>query len=166
MYVGVSFCYLSAMRAQPLIVCRDVEASSRFYRHLLGCTSGHGDNAERHSRREYERLVDPRHHHSEWGTDGLVLQLHVWDADHHHGHMGDPSLPVGNGVMLWFEVDDFDAAVSRARELGARIVLDVHVNPNALHRELWIADPDGYTVVLASPDGEVPTATEGAGSGA
>jgi catechol 2,3-dioxygenase-like lactoylglutathione lyase family enzyme len=142
------------MRSQPLIVVRDVEASSRFYQRLLGCASGHGDSAERHSRGEYERLVDPRLHHTKWGADGLILQLHAWDVEHHHGHMGDPKSPVGNGVMLWFEVDDFDAAVARARELGARVVLDVHVNPNAQHRELWIADPDGYTVVIASPDGE------------
>lgn len=142
------------MRAQPLIVCRDVEASARFYRRLLGCASGHGDSPNRHSRMEYERLVDPRLHHSKWGTDGLILQLHAWEADHHHAHLGDPALPIGNGVMLWFEVDDFDDAAARARELGARIILDVHINPNAQHRELWIADPDGYTVVLASPDGE------------
>ena len=58
--------------------------------------------------------------------------------------------------MLWFEIDDFDAAAARACELGARVVLDVHRNPNAEHRELWIADPDGYTVVLASPDGDAP----------
>jgi hypothetical protein len=44
--------------------------------------------------------------------------------------------------------------VNRARELEAAIVLDVHRNPNANHRELWIRDPDGYTVVLASPDGD------------
>jgi hypothetical protein len=73
--------------------------------------------------------------------------------------MGDPAQPVGNGVMLWFEVDDFDAAVARARELQARVILDVHVNPNAQHRELWIADPDGYTVVLASHDGDAPDAS-------
>jgi catechol 2,3-dioxygenase-like lactoylglutathione lyase family enzyme len=142
------------VRAQPLLVCRDVDASSAFYRRLLGCASGHGAAGERHSRGEYERLVDPRLHHTEWGSDGLILQLHAWDVDHHHGPMGDPSRPVGNGVLVWFEVDDFDAAVARARELGARVVRDVHVNPNAGHRELWIADPDGYTVVLASPDGE------------
>ena len=41
-----------------------------------------------------------------------------------------------------------------ARELAAPIVLDVHRNPNANHRELWVRDPDGYTVVLASPDGD------------
>jgi catechol 2,3-dioxygenase-like lactoylglutathione lyase family enzyme len=145
---------IADMRAQPLLVCRDVEASSRFYQRLLGCKSGHEDVEGRHSRGEYERLVDPKAHHTQWGSDGLILQLHAWKADHHHGHLGDPTRPVGNGVMVWFEVDDFDAAVARARALKARVILDVHVNPNAQHRELWLADLDGYTVVLASPDGE------------
>ncbi len=36
----------------------------------------------------------------------------------------------------------------------APILIDVHRNPNANHRELWIRGPDGYTVVLASPDGD------------
>jgi catechol 2,3-dioxygenase-like lactoylglutathione lyase family enzyme len=148
------------MRAQPLVVCRDVEASSRFYQRLLACKSGHGDAGDRHSRGEYERLVDPKLHHTKWGSDGLILQLHAWDVDHHHGPMGDPKLPLGNGVLLWFEVDDFDAAVARAHELKARVILDVHVNPNPQHRELWIADPDGYTVVIASPDGEAVNAQE------
>lgn len=85
----------------------------------------------------------------------MLLQLHAFDVDHHHAHMGDPSKPLGNGTLLWFEVDDFDAAVERARKLEAKVVLDVHVNPDAQHREIWITDPDGYTVVLASPDGEV-----------
>lgn len=137
-----------------MIVVRDVESSSSFYRALLGCTLGgggrghHGDGPP-----EYERLYDPRLHHTQWGADGLVLQLHSWEADHHHGHLGDPDVPVGNGTMLWFEVDDFDDVANRARELHAPVVLDVHVNPNAGHRELWITDPDGYTVVIASPDG-------------
>jgi catechol 2,3-dioxygenase-like lactoylglutathione lyase family enzyme len=135
------------MRAQPFIECRDVEASSRFYQQLLGCKSAHGG-------REYERLVDPRLHHTQWGTDGLILQLHAWEADHHHQHPGDPTQPVGNGVALWFEVDDFDDVVARGRKLGARIIMDVHLNPNAQHREFWLADPDGYTVVIASHDGE------------
>jgi catechol 2,3-dioxygenase-like lactoylglutathione lyase family enzyme len=126
-------------------MCRDVEASSRFYQQVLGCKSGHGG-------REYERLVDPRRHHSEWGTDGLILQLHAWDQQHEHANLGDPAKPIGNGVLLWFEVDDFEAAVERARALNPRVILDAHRNPNAGHQEFWIADPDGYTVVLASSD--------------
>ncbi|MBL0217034.1 MAG: hypothetical protein IPQ07_24560 [Myxococcales bacterium] len=42
----------------------------------------------------------------------------------------------------------------RARGLEAPVLLEVHRNPNANHRELWVRDPDGYTVVLASPDGD------------
>lgn len=143
------------MRAQPLIVVRDVAASSRFYRELLGCVlGGDGSGHQGDGPKEYERLYDPELHHSVWGSDGLVLQLHAWDVDHHHAHLGEPDQPVGNGSMLWFEVDDFDDAVERARGLEAPIVLDVHVNPNAGHRELWLKDLDGYTVVIASPDGD------------
>ena len=109
--------------------------------------------------RPADRLVDPKLHHSEYGSDGLILQLHAWDVAHHHGNMGDPALPIGNGVLVWFEVDDFDAVVARARALRAPIVIDVHRNPpegdgGPNHRELWVKDPDGYTVVIASPDGE------------
>jgi hypothetical protein len=57
-------------------------------------------------------------------------------------------------VLLWFEADGFEAAVARAGQLEGPVVLDVHHNPNADHRELWIRNPDGYTVVIASPDGE------------
>jgi hypothetical protein len=81
------------------------------------------------------------------------LQLHDWHADHHHGSIGDPRQPIGNGILLWFEVDDFQEVVSRARQLEALVVRDVHVNPNAQHFELWIKDLDGYTVVVSSPDG-------------
>jgi hypothetical protein len=36
---------------------------------------------------------------------------------------------------------------------GARIQTDVHFNPNAGHREIWLRDPDDYLVVLAEADG-------------
>jgi predicted enzyme related to lactoylglutathione lyase len=120
-----------------MLVVRDVEASSRRYQKLLGCTSGHGGT-------EYE-------------------QLHSWDVDHHHGEPGDPDArPYGNGVLLWFEIEDFDAAVERASGLGAEVVLAPHRNPpegepgGPAHREIWLRDVEGYTVVLASPYGEAP----------
>jgi catechol 2,3-dioxygenase-like lactoylglutathione lyase family enzyme len=130
------------MRPQPLICARDVEASSRWYQQLLGCRSDHGGP-------NYERLV----------TNGrLILQLHHWDMEHHHGPIGDPKIKPGNGVLLWFEVDDFDDAVARAAKLQAEIVLPRHRNPpesdgGPNHWEVWLRDLDGYTVVLASPDG-------------
>jgi catechol 2,3-dioxygenase-like lactoylglutathione lyase family enzyme len=133
------------MRPQPLLAVADVEASSRWYQQVLGCRSDHGGP-------EYERLV---------AGERLILQLHSWYVDHHHGPIGDPEArPYGNGVLLWFEVDDFDAAVERVTQLGAEVLLAPHRNPpegqpgGPAHREVWLRDPDGYGVVLASPDGE------------
>jgi catechol 2,3-dioxygenase-like lactoylglutathione lyase family enzyme len=132
------------MRPQPMIAVADVEASSRWYQRLLGCRSAHGGPA-------YERLVDVK------GT--LILQLHHWDVEHHHGPIGDRDVrPYGNGVLLWFEIDDLDAALGRAKELRAQVLMPKHRNPPSgeggpNHWECWLRDPDGYTVVLASPDG-------------
>jgi catechol 2,3-dioxygenase-like lactoylglutathione lyase family enzyme len=134
------------MRPQPLISVTDVPRSSRWYQELLGCSSGHGGD-------EYERLMD---------GETLVMQLHRFEVEHHHGAIGDvASRPYGNGLALWFEVDDFDAAVARADALGAEVQLPPHRNPpdgpgGPAHREIWLRDPDGYLVVLASPDGESP----------
>jgi hypothetical protein len=126
-----------------LIAVTNVEVSSRWYQHLLGCQSDHGGA-------EYERLVSDR---------VLILQLHRFGIEHHHGPIGNPDdKPYGNGVLLWFEIGDFDAALVRATELKAEIVLPRHRNPpegdgGPNHWECWLRDPDGYMVVLASPDG-------------
>lgn len=131
------------MRPQPLIAVTDVEASSRWYQRLLGCRSAHGGT-------EYDRLVS---------GDELILQLHSFEVDHDHGAIGDVAdRPYGNGVLLWFQIDDFENAMDRVAELAAEIVLPRHRNPpvgdgGPNHWEVWLRDPDGYTVVLASPDG-------------
>src|SRR5207244_1839607 len=102
------------MRPQPLIAVRDVEASSRWYQRLLGCQSAHGGS-------EYERLVS---------NGALILQLHRFEVGHHHGPIGNShDKPYGNGVLLWFEIDDFDAAMTRVAEMKAEIVLPRHCNP-------------------------------------
>ncbi len=124
---------MPTVKPQPLLCVKDVQASSRWYQQVLGVKSGHGGD-------EYERLT----------SEGvMVMQLHAFEEDHHHGQMGDPKLPIGNGVAVWFEVEDLDAAAKRSKAAKAKIVTDVHVNPNAGQRELWLRDPDGYLVVLA-----------------
>ena len=55
-------------------------------------------------------------------------------------------------------MDDFDDAVRSAEELKAEVILPRHRNPPSgkggpNHWEIWLRDPDGYTVTLASPDG-------------
>ena len=118
---------------QPLLTVRDVPAASRWYQQVLGAQSGHGGE-------EYERLVV---------EDRIVLQLHALEEEHHHGGLAKTGIPVGNGVAVWFEVGKLDAAIARIRKAKATIVTDVHVNPNAGHREIWLRDLDGYLVVLA-----------------
>jgi predicted enzyme related to lactoylglutathione lyase len=121
------------VRPQPLIAVSDVRRAADWYARVLGVAATHGGD-------EYEQLR----------TDGaLILQLHARDLEHHHGAIGDPAAPVGNGVAFWFELAAFDAAVERVRAVGAAVVTDVHLNPNAGHREIWLRDPDGYLVVLA-----------------
>lgn len=133
-----------SVRAQPLLAVRDVRASAGWYANLLG--------AERTS----ERMAsDHAHLYDRLLVDGaLVLQLHAWDMEDHANLVEPDGGRNGHGVLVWFEVDDLDAAVARARALKARIVEDVHVNPAPRHREMWLRDPDGYLVVICSPDGE------------
>ncbi len=129
------------VRAQPLIAVRDVRASSRWYSKLLGVPKL-GDHPHREF---YDRLL----------RDGsLILQLHAWDEEQHPNLVNADAAPVGHGVLLWFEVDDFDSAVKRARSLKATVVEEPHVNSAPRHREMWLRDPDGYVIVIASPDGE------------
>jgi catechol 2,3-dioxygenase-like lactoylglutathione lyase family enzyme len=124
-----------SMRPQPMIAVADVEKSSRWYQQVLGASSGHGGA-------EYEQLI----------VDGqLIMQLHRIEVGHHHGAIAEPGQALGNGAILWFEAADFDTAVGRIRASGAELVSDVHLNPNAGHREIWIRDRDGYLVVLAEP---------------
>jgi len=130
------------LRAQPLIAVKSVRASSRWYRELLEF-----DSLPEHPHRDfYDRMQ----------RDGqLVLQLHAWDAEDHPNLTNADAAPPGHGVLLWFEVSNFDAIVERARELQAAVLLEPHFNPNPKHREMWLRDPDGYVVVIASTDGEV-----------
>jgi catechol 2,3-dioxygenase-like lactoylglutathione lyase family enzyme len=131
----------STVEAQPLIAVRDVRASSRWYAGLLGA-----DSLPDHSHRDfYDRISC---------SGRMVLQLHAWDEEEHPNLVNAHAAPVAHGVVLWFQVDDFDAAVERARGLRAEIIEEPHVNPAPRHREFWLRDPDGYVVVVCSPDGE------------
>jgi hypothetical protein len=113
----------STVEAQPLIAVRDDRASSRWYTELLGA----------------DALPDPPHRHiyDRIRRSGRVLlQLHAWDAEDHPNLVNAGAAPPGHGVVLWFQTDDFDAAVERARRLEAEVVKDVHFNPAPRHREM------------------------------
>ncbi len=131
----------SNVQAQPLIAVRSVRESTRWYGELLGA-----ETLPEHPHRDlYDRV---------FSSGQLVLQIHAWDAEHHPNLMNAGAAPVGHGVVLWFQVNDFDAAMERVRAMRVEIIEGPYVNPAPQHREIWLRDPDGYVIVLASADGE------------
>ena len=84
-------------------------------------------------------------------TDGTVLLcLHRWGA-HEHPTLYSPSSAIpGNGLLLFFRVEDFDQALQRARALVASLEEQPDVNPNTGTREFALRDPDGYYVMVSS----------------
>jgi catechol 2,3-dioxygenase-like lactoylglutathione lyase family enzyme len=123
-------------RIWTIIGVRDVPASFKWYQSLLG-----------------QAETAPGHDY--WGqirdSDGTVLLcLHQWGAHEHPSLMSpDRALP-GNGLLLFFRVDDFDRALERARALVSRLDAGPHLNPSTETQEFSLRDPDGYCVTISA----------------
>jgi catechol 2,3-dioxygenase-like lactoylglutathione lyase family enzyme len=125
-------------RTWTIIGVRDVALSFKWYLSLLG-------------------LPEAAPAHDYWGqisdSDGTVLLcLHQWGA-HEHPSLTSPdeALP-GNGLLLFFRVDDFDASLKRARALVSRLDEEPNVNTATGTREFALRDPDGYHVMVSAFD--------------
>ena len=79
-----------------------------------------------------------------------MLCLHEWGAHEHPSLMSPDHAQPGNGLLLFFRVDDFDMALPRARALVARLEEEPHVNPNTGTTEFSLRDPDGYYVTISA----------------
>jgi len=83
-------------------------------------------------------------------TDGTVLLcLHQWGA-HEHPTLSTPQPRPGNGLLLFFRVDDFESALSRARSLSSELAEEPQLNPATGTLEFALWDPDGYYVMVSS----------------
>jgi catechol 2,3-dioxygenase-like lactoylglutathione lyase family enzyme len=84
-------------------------------------------------------------------SDGTVLLcLHEWGA-HEHPSLTSPDRAIpGNGLLLFFRVDDFELALQRARSRGGWFDEEPHVNPNTGTMEFSLQDPDGYYVTISA----------------
>jgi catechol 2,3-dioxygenase-like lactoylglutathione lyase family enzyme len=125
-------------RTWTIIGVRDVARSVRWYQSLFGQPAilpAHDD---------FGQILD---------LDGTVLLcLHEWGA-HGHPPLMSPDLATpGNGLLLFFRVDDFDLALQRAHSLVHRFEEEPHVNPNTQTREFSLRDPDGYYVSVSALD--------------
>src|SRR4051812_13089793 len=125
-------------RLWTIIGVRDVPLSLSWYQSLLGQPT----TAPAHP--YFGQLVD---------VDGVVLLcLHEWDA-HEHPTLASPDIATpGNGLLLFFRVDDFAQALMRARTLVERFEEEPHVSPNTGTREFALRDPDGYYVMISALD--------------
>ncbi len=65
---------------------------------------------------------------------------------------GASGAPAGDGVAMWMQVRDLDAA---HRELAAHVVREPRVEPWGLH-EMWVSDPDGTRIVLVQVPADHP----------
>ena len=83
-------------------------------------------------------------------TDGTVLLcLHQWGAHDHPSLTRPDHQTPGNGLLLFFRVDDFDLAPQRARALITRFEEEPHVNRTP-KRGSSHSDPDGYYVTIGA----------------
>ena len=84
-------------------------------------------------------------------SDGTVLLcLHQWDAHEHPPLMSPKHGKPGNGLLLFFRVDDFEPALQRARGLVPELAEEPHRNPNTGTMEFALRDPDGYYVMISA----------------
>jgi catechol 2,3-dioxygenase-like lactoylglutathione lyase family enzyme len=126
----------SMKRTWTIIGVADVPQSFKWYQSLLGLP----ETAPAHD--YFGQIVD---------SDGTVLLcLHKWGA-HEHPSLTSPHYAThGNGLLLFFRVDNFDEALLRGRSLVSRLEEEPHVNPNTRTAEFSLRDPDGYYVTISA----------------
>lgn len=127
-------------RIWTIIGVADVPQSFRWYQSLLGLP------ATTPAHDHFGQIVD---------ADGTVLLcLHAWGAHEHPSLTSPDHARPGNGLLLFFRVDEFEAALQRARTLADRLDEEPHLNPNTGTMEFSLRDRDGYHVTISAIDDE------------
>ena len=125
-------------RIWTIIGVDNVSRSFKWYQSLLGLP----ETSPAHD--DFGQIVD---------ADGTVLLcLHEWGAHEHPPLTSPRSAKPGNGLLLFFRVDDYDDALKNARALGSPLEEEPHVNPNTGTPEFSLRDPDGYYVSVSALD--------------
>lgn len=119
-----------------IIGVNDVPASFKWYQSLFG-----------------QPETQPAHPY--WGqlldSDGTVLLcLHQWGAHDHPSLRSPDTATPGNGLLLFFRVDDFDRCLARARTLVSQFEEEPNQNPSTGTQEFSLRDADGYYVTISA----------------
>jgi len=127
-------------RNWPIIAVRDVVASAAWYVRLLDAAQSHAGGTV------FDQILD---------KDGEVLLcLHHWGPSGPRGDHIWPSLSspdggqAGNGLLLWFVVDDIEAAWNRIQALGAVVEEPPNSDNGTGMPAFVVRDPDGYYVAV------------------
>ena len=123
-------------RIWTIIGVADVAQSFAWYQSLLGLPQ----SAPAHD--DFGQIVD---------SDGTVLLcLHAWGVEEHPPLTSPDLARPGNGLLLFFRVDNFDVALQSARGLATALEEEPHVNPNTGTQEFSLRDRDGYYVSISA----------------
>jgi catechol 2,3-dioxygenase-like lactoylglutathione lyase family enzyme len=123
-------------RTWTIIGVSDVAASVHWYQDLLGIP--HTTPAHDY----FGQVLD--------ADETVLLCVHRW-GDHEHPSLVSPGVaPPGNGLLLFFRVDDFAAALEGARKLVPNLDEEPHQNPATGTLEFSLRDPDGYRVSVSA----------------
>lgn len=123
-------------RIWTIIGVSDVPSSFKWYQSLFG----RPETEPAHS--YFGQILD---------SDGTVLLcLHEWGAHEHPTLTSPENATPGNGLLLFFRVDDFEMALERARALVARLEEEPHTNSATGTQEFALRDPDGYYVMISA----------------
>jgi catechol 2,3-dioxygenase-like lactoylglutathione lyase family enzyme len=123
-------------RLWTIIGVDDVPRSFNWYQALLGQAPG----SPAHD--YFGQILD---------SDGtVVLCHHQWGAQEHPSLRSPETGTPGNGLLLFFGVDNFDAALQRARALVSRFAEEPRLNSNTRTMEFSLRDPDGYYVTISA----------------
>ena len=123
-------------RTWTIIGVADVARSFSWYQSLFG----QPETSPAHD--DFGQILD---------VDGTVLLcLHQWGAHGHPPLMSPDHAQPGNGLLLFFRVDDFDETLLRARALVTMFEEEPHMNPSTGTREFALRDLDGYYVMISA----------------
>jgi predicted enzyme related to lactoylglutathione lyase len=121
------------IKIDPIIAVKDVETSSKWYQQVFGFKRIHGEMEM------FAVLVSE--------NDEILFCLHQWE-EHHHPTMTNPSIPPGNGLILYFRTENMNAIRQNVEKIGGIVEEEIHLNPNSLKNEFSLRDPDGYYLTI------------------
>lgn len=121
------------IRTETIIGVAHVEKSATWYQQLLECKRNHGGST-------FEILADQ--------DDTVILCLHKW-GEHGHPTLKEARIQPGNGLILYFRVNNLAAIWKNAQRIKATIEEPPHLNHNSGQEEFSLRDPDGYYVTVS-----------------